>query len=172
MTTIIVDSRIKCLYADKKESYGKSIHTLCNKIIPLNIKSKKNPIGFIALAGNSDEGETYLRYICELSNILDINILDEKRPKWKHLGGVIVLTTGKIYIICADGVIYPMTDQYFVDGAGQEAGFVLMDAGLAPPEIFKLIANRTSHTSPSFDYVDYTVPNAKIQYNNLFTKTN
>lgn len=168
MTTIILDKTNKTLYADCKEIYGTSIHIPTIKILPLRLKNNKR-IGFIAMSGDSSQCETQLRLLSPIEHVHDIKDINERRPEWKKIGGIIVLKDGLTYTIEHDGTIIPFYGKYMTDGAGQEAAMVCLQAEIPIEMIFYYISKATSHTSEEFHFVKYTEPNAEIQYSKTQT---
>lgn len=161
MTTLILNRDLQVLFADRQEVHNRSIKIETQKIIPLKLKNSKVK-GWIALAGNSDEGETFLRYLSQLTNIHELKDLSDKRPRWKNLGGFIALLNGDTFMISGDGTPFPVTARYMADGAGMEAAICLLDAEVSVGKIYALLGKRTTHTSANFDHVLYTNPRAEI----------
>lgn len=167
MTTLILDRRSKILYADQQETYGKAMRVPTHKIVPLKLKTKN--YGWIALAGSTEEGETFLRYVSKLDDFEEIKDLNEKRPNWKKLGGIVVGPNDKTFLIGGDGTPWPIYCDYMTDGAGWEAALILLDLGINVPQIYTLLHNRTVHTSAVFDYIEYGKKNAKVIYDQIYT---
>lgn len=168
MTTLILDRRTKTLYADKNETYGKNGITIkCIKIVPVYLKNGFH-WGWAAQSGPSAEWVTYLRYLSFLDDIDQIKDTADDRPRWRKLGGFLVSREGNTYVVDEEGVPIPMEDHYMCDGAGYVEALLLLDAGVSPPQVFKLISERTSHTSKEYDSIEYGKKNAKIIYNQTY----
>ncbi len=166
MTTLILDRKNKILYADQQETYGKSMRVLTHKIVPLKLKTKI--YGWIALAGSSEEGESFLRYVSKLDDFQEIKDVNEKRPNWKKLGGIIVGSDHTTYLLGGDGTPWPVYYDYMADGAGWEAAMILLDLNIEIPYIYYLLSKRTVHTSAEFDYIEYGKKNSKVIYNQAY----
>lgn len=168
MTTLILDRQNKVLYADQKETYSKGKLTMkCKKILPVYLANRKH-WGWIALAGDSAEGYTFLHYLSKLPSIDKLHEPDDKRNNWKELGGYLVGKDGSEYGISNEGVPLLIEERLVADGAGFIPAQVLLDYGCPIPQVFALLAKRTGHTSKEFDYIEYGKKNAKVVYDQTY----
>lgn len=162
MTTIILDNVKKILYADSQETHNRS---LIHKTVKLSIlKIQNKPVGIFAESGDSAEIESFKHYINTLKNLDQLKDVSDKRPLWKHVGGIIGLFTGSSFFVEGDGTPCPIFDSYMTDGAGKEIAFALLKNNINISEIFKTLGEITTHTSSDYNFIHFTKKPIRIEY--------
>lgn len=162
MTTLILDNSNKILYADTQETHNKSLIYKCSKLSLLKIQNKG--IGILAESGDSAEIETFKHYVNTLKNLEQLKEVSDKRPNWKHLGGIIGLFNGNTFFLEGDGTPCPITDTYMTDGAGKEIAYALLKNNIDISSIYLTLGEITTHTSKDYYSVSFLKKPTFIEY--------
>lgn len=155
MTTLILDRKNQTLYADKLEVWGDDIKIFTNKIEL--VTNKKNKRFIILGSGSSVDIIKFKHFFSKLNGIEGLleKAMSSKKPTIKSLELIIVDAEMKTWFVNRSLIPIEITDDLFTAGAGGQMAMILWDSGADICDIFRLISERTTHTSKEFDSYYY-----------------